>query len=151
MMINISMKKLILVSVIAVFVAAASAEAQKPEGYLGPPFHEGTNIEDDTTGSSLVFDMRTGAYTFIRCSDGLKIEGVGVVKVDGCTVSFQDTQADHRVAASLNECAQEGKAVVETFGSVKPSQNGGLGSTPFKVFLLDSNMGNNLMDCAPKK
>lgn len=150
-MINISMKNLILASAIAVVMAAGSAVAQKPEGYLGPPFREGLSIEDDSTGSSLAFDRSSGAYTFIRCSDGLKIEGVGVVKVDGCSVSFEDNQADHRVAASLNECAREGKAVVETFTPVKPSLSGGqvpLGFTPFKVFLLDSNMGNNLLDCA---
>jgi hypothetical protein len=153
MMINIGMRNLILVSAITVLVAAGSAKAQNPIGYLGPPFRENPSIEDDTTGSSLVFDRRSGAYTFTRCSDGLKIAGVGVVKVDGCLVSLEGTQPDHRVAASVNECAQEAKAVIETF-TPGISPNGGqapLGFTPFKAFLLDSNMGNNLMDCAPKK
>lgn len=150
------MRRLILVSAITVLVAGGSAHAQKPVDYIGPPapFSQTINIEDDANGSFLVFETGSGIYTFTRCADGLKIQGVGAVKVDGCSIYLEDRQADHRVVASINECDQQGKAIVEGFNPARISPKIGqapLGFTPFKAFLSDANMGNNLMDCAPKK
>jgi hypothetical protein len=144
------MRKLILMCAIVVLVAGGSAQAQKPIKLIGPPiqFDQAINLEDDATGSFLVFNTGSGKYKFTRCIDGLTISGVGSVKVDGCSIFLEDVQAGHRVVASINECDQQGKALVEKFA---PADTIGSDGAPFKVFLNDANMGNNLMDCAPKK
>jgi hypothetical protein len=51
---------------------------------------------------------------------------VGFVKVDGCMIQLEDVQAEHRIVASVNECTQEGKAIVEKFAP-----------DAFKVFFSD--------------
>jgi len=109
------------------------------------------SIEDDATGSFLVFDKGTGGYTFTRCSDGFTISGVGVVKVDGCAITLEATQSDHRVAASIDECTQQAKAVFEKFAPAGISPNNPPTVAPFKAFLSDLNMSNNRMDCAVRK
>ena len=156
---NTGMRKLILVSAIALLVAGGSAQAQKPIVEIGPPipFDQSLSIEDDATGSFLVFDTGSGKYRFTRCSDGFTISGVGSVKVDGCSIHLEGLQADHRVVASVGECDQRGKAIVEKLDPAKtrPKKSAGItpfdGTEPFKAFLSDQNMDNNLMDCAPKK
>lgn len=148
------MRMLILVSAITVLVAAGSVQAQKgPPGPIGPPtFDQQIIVEDDKTGSFLVFDTAGGNYTFTRCIDGFTLSGVGFVKVDGCSIHLQDVQPMHRVAVSIDECGQQAKALVETFlpftgRGKKPAFDG---RPLFREFLGDQNIGNNLMDCAPK-
>lgn len=140
-----TMRKLILTCAIVILAAGGSALAQKPIVIIGPPapFDQTISIQDDTNASFLVFETGSGKYTFTRCSDGFTLSGVGLVKVDGCAVNLADTQPGHRVAASVQECDQTAKAVVETF-AVKTAIR-----TPFKVFLSDKNLGDNLMDCLP--
>lgn len=144
---NTAMRNLILVCAIVVLSGVGSALAQKPIVIIGPPapFDQTLNVEDDGTGDFLVFGTRSGKYAFTRCSDGFKISGVGFVKVDGCSIHIEDVQSDHRVVASINECDQQAKAIVEKFAQATD------GVAPFKAFLSDANMGNSLLDCAPKK
>ncbi len=137
------MRKLFLIYAIIVLVAGGSAQAQqKPVDYIGPPvpFDQTISIEDDATGNFLVFSTGNGKYMFTRCSDGFTIGGVGVVKVDGCSISITDVQGGHRMVATVNECAQEGRALVEKFDAAA-----------FKVTFGDQKMGDNLMNCTPKK
>jgi len=153
------MRKQIVMCVILVLVVGVSVQAQKGINPIGPPipFEQTIAIEDDATGSFLVFNTGSGKYAFTRCSDGFKTTGVGFVKVDGCSIYLEDTEADHRVVASVNECAQEGKAVFEKFTPVSiqphilPVDITPDDVTPFKALLTDQNIGNNLLDCAPKK
>jgi hypothetical protein len=137
-------RKLFLVSATVVLIAGGFAQAQKGKDIdlIGPPvqFDQTISVQDDLTGNFLVFSTGTGKYFFTRCSDGFTLGGVGVVKVDGCMIQLEDLQAGHRVVASVNECAQQGKAIVEKFAP-----------DAFKVFFSDQDGGINLMDCAPKK
>jgi hypothetical protein len=144
---------------ILVLVTGGSARAQKPIVIIGPPtpFDQTISIEDDGTGSFLMVNTGSGKYTFTRCSDGLKVEGIGFIRVDGCAIFLEDTQSDHRVVASINECDAQGKAVFETFAPRTTSPHAlaisiaPFGVAPFRAVLLDANMGNNLMDCGSKK
>ena len=136
-------RNLFLVSATLVLVAGGFAQAQngKDTDLIGPPaqFDQTISVQDDATGNFLVFNTVSGKYFFTRCSDGLTLGGVGSVKVDACMINFEDVQAEHRVVASVNQCAQEGKAIVEKFAPAE-----------FKVFFNDSG-GDNLMDCARKQ
>jgi hypothetical protein len=152
------MRKLIVMCAIMVLGAAGPVQAQKGIKLIGPPipFDQTLSIEDDANGSFLVFDTGSGKYKYTRCIDGFTISGVGFVKVDGCSIFLEDVQSDHRVVASVNECDQQAKAVVEKFAPVSITPNNPVGITPFdvtpfKAFLSDQNMGNNFLDCAPKK
>lgn len=152
------MKKLILMGAMIVLAAAGSVQAQKEIKPIGPPipFDQTISIEDDANGSFLVFSTGTGKYQYTRCSDGFTMSGAGVVKVSGCSIFLEDLQADHRVVASINECDQQAKALVEKFAPVSISPNTTVAFTtfdvqPFKATLIDQNMSNNLLDCAPKK
>jgi hypothetical protein len=133
------MGKLVLMSAILVLVAGGSAQAQKKVKLIGPPARQNMSVEDISTGNFLMFNPNTGEYSFTRCIDGFNISGIGTVKIDGCSISIEGEQTDHRMAASVNECAQEGKAVFEQFGA-----------TEFKVFFTDQNIGNNILACATK-
>jgi hypothetical protein len=152
------MRKLIVTCAMIVLVAGSSVQAQKKGiELIGPPipFNQTISIEDDATGSFLVFDTGSRKYKFTRCNDSFTITGAGFVKVDGCSIYLEDVQTDHRVVASVNECDQQGKAIVETFAPVSispnsPAETAQLDVTPFKAFLSDQNLGNNLLDCAPK-
>jgi hypothetical protein len=146
------MTKLALMCATFVLVAGVSVQAQKEVRLIGPPipFNRTISIEDDTTGNFLMFELASGEYKFIRCGDQFILKGVGFVKIDGCSIQFEDLEVDHRVVASVNECAQEAKAIVETFGTPSITTNTA-DTSLFKAFLIDANIGNNLMDCAPKK
>ena len=137
-------RKLFLVSATVVLITGGFAQAQKGKeiDLIGPPiqFDQTISVQDDLTGNFLVFSTGTGKYFFTRCSDGFTLGGVGFVKVDGCMIQLEDLQAGHRVVASVNDCAQQGKAIVEKFAP-----------DAFKVFFSDQDGGINLMDCAPKK
>lgn len=157
------MQKLFFMCAMIVLVTGVSVQAQKKKLQpIGPPtpFDQVISIEDESTGSFLVFHTVGGKYKFTRCADGFTMSGKGFVKVDGCSIHFEDVQADHRVAASVDECTQEARALVEKFLPVSISPNTSTDNppdispfdvAPFKVFLSDKNIGNNVMDCGPKK
>jgi hypothetical protein len=109
-----------------------------------PPASQEVAIQDNTTGSFIVFNTVTGDYKFIRCSDETAIGGTGQIQKDGCTISLNDTRADRRIIASANLCDQTAKALIETFnGSTKPGQTATMQET-----LSDTNMRDNTIgDC----
>lgn len=137
---------LFVVSSMAVSVLAQTKPVIQP---ADPPIkvaHEIT-IEDDSTGSYLIFDPNTGEYRFNRCSDGAFLEGFGKIKVSGCTLSLEVSGRDRRVLASVDECTQEAKAAVEVFTPVL----GPATTKPLKEFLSDKNMRDNNLSCVPKQ
>ena len=156
-MTNTTMRKLILMCAIAVLAGAGSVLAQKPIIIIGPPiqFDQTLSVEDDVNGNFLTFDTGSGKYKFTRCSDGFTLGGTGFVKTDGCSITLADVRSDHRVVASIDECDQHAKAIVEVFlpaaktEAFPPALQPDV--APFKAFLTDQNIANNLMDCAPKK
>jgi hypothetical protein len=112
-----------------------------------PQFDNLITVEDEATGSFLVFSPLSGEYKFFRCSDGVGMSGKGKVKIDGCAIYLEDVQPSHRVLVSVNQCAQEGKAAIERFA---------LKDRPYEVleikaYLSDSNMRDNTQSCQPKK
>jgi hypothetical protein len=50
-----------------------------------------------------MFELASGDYKFSRCSDRFILKGVGFVKIDGCSIQFEDLEVDHRVVASVND------------------------------------------------
>ena len=138
-----------LVGLMVVLMAGVSVSAQKgvaPKPMPPIQFDHDINIEDDVTGNFLVIDPMTGEYKFHRCKDGLTLTGFGVVKVNGCALSFEDIQSGRRVLASIDECTQQSKAVVQTF-ALSPRVTD---SEAIKETLSDGNMRDSKMTCAPK-
>ena len=143
------MKKLCFVCAMVILLAGVSVQAQKKSAPKPlPPIIQLDNIiiEDDASGNFLIIAPTTGEYKFHRCSDGFTMSGVGVVRLDGCAVSFEDNEADHRVLASVNLCTQEGKALVERFGPVLSNA----AFDPLKEMLSDKSLGDNTLSCAKK-
>jgi hypothetical protein len=93
-----------------------------------------------------MIDPMSGEYKFRRCRDGFTLNGFGVVKVDGCTLSFEDIQSGRRVLASVDECTQQAKAVIQTFTLSTKSNIDAVKET-----LGDADMRDNTMSCVPKK
>ena len=114
-----------------------------------PPvrFDHEITIEDDSTGSFLVFDPNSGEYKFNRCSDGVFLSGFGKVTINGCAITLEYSGRDRRVLASVNECKQTAKAAVEIFGPVLGPAN----TQPMKEFLNDNDMRDNSLSCTPKQ
>jgi hypothetical protein len=104
-------------------------------------------VEDEATGSFIIFSPLAGEYKFFRCSDGTAMSGVGKVKIDGCSIYLEDVQPSHRVLISVNQCDQEGKAAIERF-AVKDSS---FAVVEIKAFLTDHNMRDNTQSCVPTK
>ena len=132
-----------------ILLAGGSALGQKTitpkEG--PPPTESWISVEDTASGNFLVFSPLTGAYKFIRCRDGVAMSGLGIVKIDGCAIYLEDVQEDHRVLASVNICAQEGKAAVEIFSPAKL----GIQGEAVKEYLSDENMRDNTLSCTKKQ
>jgi hypothetical protein len=105
------------------------------------------NIQSDADGSYLLFDSNTGEYKFIRCSDGVALSGVGRVKIDGCSVTFEDLQATYRVVASVNICDQQGKAAIEVFAPTKTASGEVM---PMQEYVSDNNLRDNTTECGAK-
>jgi len=144
------MKKLSFVCAIVILLAGMSAQAQKNSTLkpIDPPIFQLDNIiiEDDASGNFLIIAPTTGEYKFQRCRDGFSMSGVGVVRLDGCLATFEDSQPDHRVLASINLCTQEAKAIVEKFA---PIQNT-FSTNAMKELLSDANLGDNTLSCSKK-
>ena len=148
----------ILMCAMAILLTGISVEAQKKSqpapsqpAPIGPPVRQKDpiTIEDDATGNFLVIQLDSGAYKFHRCKDGFGLSGTGVVKVDGCAISFEDNQDDHRVVASINECTQEAKALVEQFAPVPGFTYAD--AQPSSELLSDRDLRDNTLKCVPKQ
>lgn len=139
-----------LVSLMVVLMISVSVNAQKQGGLKPMPpviqFDHDLIVEDDVSGSFLVIDPMSGDYKFYRCSDGFALSGTGAVKISGCSISFEDLTAGRRVLASIDECTQQAKAVVQTFALVGNTAD----VTTIKESLGDTNMRNNTLGCSNK-
>jgi hypothetical protein len=146
------MKRLGLVCLFVVSLMGVSVFGQtKPilQPVDTPPikFDHEITIEDDSTGSYLMFDPNTGEYRFNRCSDGAFLSGFGKVKVNGCAITLEVSARDRRVLATVDECTQVAKAAVEIFAPVLGPAN----TKPLKEFLSDKDMRNNTLSCVPQQ
>lgn len=146
------MRIVVLFSLMVVLMLSASVSAQKGNVFTPKPitiqYDHDIIIEDDATGSFLVINPMSGAYKFIRCSDGSALSGTGVVSINGCAISFEDLTPGRRVLASIDECAQQAKASVSTFALIGAGANS---DVMFKETLGDADMRDNTMSCLPKK
>jgi hypothetical protein len=144
------MRIIVLVSLVVVLMLSASASAQKGNVISPKPiqFDHDLVVEDDSTGSFLIINPTTGAYKFYRCSDGFELSGMGVVTINGCAISFEDTTAGRRVLASIDDCTQQAKAAVSIF--LQPG-TGANSDVALKQTLSDADMRDNTMACLPKK
>jgi hypothetical protein len=159
-------KKITFIFALIILLAVFSAQAQQKPGIKYPPqpvqtapsiqpaptpeYDNSITVEDDATGTFLVFSPLSGKYKFFRCSEGSAIavmSGTGKVKIDGCAVSLEDVQASHSVLASVNKCTQEGKAAIEQF----PVKDSPYDVLEIKAYLSDANMRDNTQSCQPKK
>ena|SRR5215211_2310623 len=105
------------------------------------------SIEDDANGNFFMFDETTGEYKFIRCRDGAKLSGYGLVKETAEGIyTFEHIQPDRRIVFSCNLNTMQGKGFVETYSRITWRYD----FEPISESLYDSNMDNNLMDCAQK-
>jgi hypothetical protein len=155
------MKKVATILSLVILFAALSVQAQqktavkptaepKPVEPAPQPVQQFDNlitVEDEATGSFIVFSPLAGEYKFFRCSDGTAMSGIGKVKIDGCAIYLEDVQPSHRVLISVNQCAQEGKAAVERF-AVKDNP---FAVVEIKAYLSDNNMRDNTQSCVPAK
>lgn len=143
------MKRLSFICATAILLASASVQAQKTStpSLIPPPIFQYIVIEDDDSGDFLIIESGSGEYKFRRCSDGLEMSGFGIVRMDGCAVSFEDSQLDHRVLASVDLCTEQGKAVVERFALASDK----FASSAFKSVLSDSSFGDNTISCSTNK
>jgi hypothetical protein len=145
------MRTVVLMSLIVVLMVSVSVSAQKGNTPTPKPpiilFDHDINIEDDATANVLIIDPMSGEYRFHRCSDDFTLTGFGVVKIRGCGITFEDLTPGRRVLASIDECTQQSKAIVETFALIGSRTD----VTTVKESLGDTNMRDNTLSCLPKK
>jgi hypothetical protein len=157
------MKRITFILALLILFAAIAAQAQQKTGIQSspkplqpapqiqpPPTPQYDNLitlEDDTTGSFLIFSPLSGQYKFFRCSDAAAMSGVGKVKIDGCAIYLEDVQPSRSVLASVNKCTQEGKAAIEQF-TVKESP---YDVQEIKSYISDNNMRDSTQSCQPRK
>lgn len=136
------MRKLVYLCAMIVLLAGVSVQAQKKKARIGQIIiNHNITVQDEVTRSYLVFDPNSGEYKFHRCKDDFEMAGFGFVKVDGCSITIEDMQLDHRVLSSVNECTQEAKAFVEVFAEVP------FGTEPVNEVLDDRDMRDNTLSC----
>ena len=68
-------------------------------------------LRDNTTGSVMIWDNVTGAYTFSTCA-GFTLSGTGTVQVQSSIVKLSDRQSDRNVSAGFNTGQRTGTAVI---------------------------------------
>src|SRR5690349_6845638 len=144
------MRIVFVVSLVVVLMLSASVSAQNGKAISPKPlpiqFDHDLVVEDDATSSFLIINPTSGAYKFIRCSDGFELSGVGTVTINGCAISFEDLTAGRRVLASIDDCTQQAKAAVSVF--LQPG-TGANSDVALKQTLSDTDMRDNTMSCLP--
>jgi hypothetical protein len=74
------------------------------------------DAEDETCIQSgpeiLRIDPETGDYQFADCN-GITLNGTGVIRVRGCTITLQHNSPDRRIMAMINTCQNRGTATVQ--------------------------------------
>lgn len=153
------MRKVSLLFAMILLIAGASVRAQN-KGFDQQFDREfDITVQDDETGNILVFNSKTGDYTFTRCGDGITMAGRGQVTRKGCSVDLVDIGApskdsrtdSYKVLVSADECTKEAKGAVEIYEWLK-GDSGPI--PPMKESLRDSDMTNSASSCfnpAPTK
>lgn len=99
-------------------------------------------LQDDESGSQFTFDT-TGNYVYAGCRDGLKLEGVGNLKISGCTITLEAVSRFSLVQAEVNLCKSAGQASILLEGPCPVNQN----CEPQHLTVVDSDTNNNTPDC----
>jgi hypothetical protein len=140
------MKRLVVIIMSAVMLFSFSVFAQRiqPRPTPKPQF---MTVQDDASGNFLIFEMTTGEYKFVRCTDGLVLKGYGLVKemVEG-EYTFEHVQPDRKLTFVCYMGTHVGKGFVETFSRVTWRYD----FEPVKEALFDSNMDDSVADCVKK-
>jgi HYR domain-containing protein len=70
-------------------------------------------LQDDSNPSTVVLlNSSTGEYRF--CCGGTTFDGIGTVKIKGCTITLQDNTSDFRVVASVDNSVFRGSASLQS-------------------------------------
>jgi hypothetical protein len=70
-------------------------------------------LQDDSNPSTIVLlNSSTGEYRF--CCGGTTFDGIGTVKIKGCTITLQDNTSDFRVVASVDNSVFRGSASLQS-------------------------------------
>ena len=121
-------------------VSAAPPDEGDP---VEEPSGEWVIVQD--ADSFLVFHTLTGDYKYTNCGNGMVFSGTGQIKRNGCEVALEDIRTGSRVVASVNLCANAGKASVEVFQTVKSTT-----IPTMSDVISDTNMQDNTGACLTK-
>jgi len=91
-------------------------------------------LQDDSNGSVLKLNSRTGAYEFTNCR-GFVLSRTGIVTTHGGVITLQDNASDHRILAALDTAVKRGTATIQLFAT----------ATTFTI--TDRNIENNSCAC----
>ena len=147
------MKKIGLMFAMILLLAGVSVSAQNFGSNQVFDRQYDINVQDETTGSYLLFNSTTGSYKFVRCSDGATMKGLGQVTRKGCVVDLvaigpiiAGDRMDiplYKVLATVDECTKEAKAAVE----INDWMKGKPPIPPMKESLSDTDISNNTDNC----
>jgi predicted RNA-binding protein with TRAM domain len=92
-------------------------------------------IQDDENIINFIrVNLTTGEYMFTSCQN-FNLNGTGIVKTKGCSVTVEDIRPDRRVQIQVDVCLRRGTAAVQSF-------------TANKTFpITDRNIDNNPCVC----
>ena len=99
-------------------------------------------LQDDESGSHFTFDTE-GNYSYVACGKGIKIEGVGNVRISGCTVTLEALGRFRLVQGEADLCKRTGKASILLDGPCPVGQE----CFTQHLTVTDSNTANNSPDC----
>lgn len=132
---------LILMSAIMFFSFSVFAQKLQPRPTPKPQL---MTVQDDVSGSFLIFEMTSGEYKFMRCRDGATLSGYGLVKepADGI-YTFEHIQPDRRLVFACNMITHEGKGYVETYTRLTSKYD----VEPFSETIYDGLMDDSKSEC----
>ena len=99
-------------------------------------------LQDDETGSHFTFDS-TGNYLYVGCKEEIKLDGVGNVKITGCTVTLESLTRTSQVQAEVDLCKRSGGASILLDGPCALGND----CEPKHFTVVDSNSSNNTAEC----
>ena len=124
----------------SLFVMAASAQPRSDKSRLSAE----VVVQDDTFGSFLLIDVKTGQYKFQDCTSNFTMGGFLKVDFSGCKASVKDESEGRLVVADIDLCSGQARAylVLEAF-------DGSIGPTPpaHEYTINDSNIRDSIADC----
>jgi hypothetical protein len=124
----------------SLFVMAASAQPRSDKSRLSAE----VVVQDDTFGSFLLIDVKTGQYKFQDCTSNFTMGGFLKVDFSGCKASVKDESEGRLVVADIDLCSGQARAylVLEAFdGSIRPTP------PAHEYTINDSNIRDSIADC----